>query len=178
MLYHVNHLVKQVFIVVWTSAKLSIQFTAGRLLHFIKTRAVCLGNHYIRVTPVNRRTALWVFVEIESISMSFRDNMNGKFCSFILRYIYVTERYTASLNTTLRHVTQIFLVICSHVIRWYLGTCFQRILMEDKTVLSSNLCFNLLCYGLHNDYFNCFNFVTLCSLCCVLFLSFPLFCLL
>ena len=100
------------FIVVWTNVKLSIQFTAGRLPHLIKTRGVCLRNNDIRVTPVNRRTALWVFVEIDSISMSFRDNMKGKFRWFILRYIYVTARYTASLDAALRHVTRIFLDIC------------------------------------------------------------------
>ena len=62
-----------------TNVKLSIQFTAGRLLHIIKKRDVYIENDDIHVTtPVNRRTALWVFVKIDLISINFRDNMNNK----------------------------------------------------------------------------------------------------
>ena len=44
--------------------------------------------------------------------MSFRDILNGKFRWFVLRYIYVTVRYTASLDAALRDVKGIFLDIC------------------------------------------------------------------
>ena len=94
-----------------------------------------LGNHDICVTPVNRRTALWVFVEIDSISMRFWDNMNDELRYFILRN---GTQYGVTWHSVASRYAD-FLRYLRHVIRWYLGTtCFKWILMYDKMVLSRN----------------------------------------
>ena len=92
--------------------------------------------------------------------------MNRKFRWFILRYINVMVRYAASLDAASRHVA--FSCYLRYMIRWYFSTtCFKIILMDDKTVLSRNLRFVLLCYGLHNA--GLVAFILLCVVCFAVF---------